>query len=119
MRTEAVTPLNVRRIAAEALRLGPAAEDVAAITAELLDDPTEIKAALGEFEPEDYDRLDELAVAAFRTGDWAAYTAEMTRALTAAFAARAQAQAEKRQRDSWAAAADGFADMLASRRVSA
>lgn len=116
MSTNAVA---IRRVAATALRLGPAASEVAAVAAELAADPTEVRAALGSVEFDQ--QLDDLAGRALLGSpvDEAAYLAEFRRRFNAELAARAQREAERRQRESWADAAEDFADMLAARRGAA
>lgn len=58
-------------------------EAIADRAAELTADDAEVLSALGSLDSADYDELDTLMVAAFRSDDWAAYTARM-RSLVAA-----------------------------------
>lgn len=59
---------------------------IGALLAEWENDPSEVRAALGSYNPEDYDRLDELEIKAHLSGsdeDWDALTSERKRLMAA------------------------------------
>lgn len=101
MNAQPVTALNFHRRRADALHLGPSADAVAEILAELKADDSDVADALGCFEQAEYDRLDALLGPAFRSGDWVAYNAEVSRLLAAVLQERAYQRARREQQASW------------------
>lgn len=119
MHAATVTPFQLPRAAAEAMRHGPAASEVAQVAAELSADPTEVRAVLGSIDYNDW-VLDDLAGRALVSGDAAdeaAFLTEFRRRFTEELARRALRETERRQRQSFVDACDDFADMLQGRRA--
>lgn len=96
-----------------------AAEQIAigALLVELENDPDELRAALGSYGHEDYERLDELEIKAHLSDsdeDWGALTAERKRLMAAALLAKAKAHVIDKTLRRRGQTADLFANRLSN-----
>ncbi len=88
---------------------------IGALLAEWENDPSELRAAIGSYEPEDYERLDELEIKAHLSGldeDWDALTAERKRLMAAYLLKKARSQVFDETAKRRASTADMFANWL-------
>lgn len=97
----AVTPLTFRRRRADALHLGPSDDAINSILEDLKANDAEVIDASGCFEPREYDELDALMVAAYRSGDWATYGVRYSELVTETLMESARLQARREQVSSW------------------
>jgi hypothetical protein len=97
----AESPATYERRRARALAAGPGDTAVAAELASLFNDDAEILSADGSLTDAQYTQLDQLLVAAYRSGDWTRYGQERAAFIDARLHMRAEENARAEQEHSW------------------